>query len=151
MNLSEHFTLKEMTRSARAAREGIKNDPTPEQIENLRMLCSLVLEPLRAYFDRPINVTSGFRCELVNQLEGGSKKSEHKEGKAGDIEIEGVTPLEVCQAIIMLGLPVGQVIYEFGPDGWCHVSVDTSEKPKREALTAIKVAGKTKYLPGLVA
>lgn len=45
IQLSEHFTLLEMTRSGAAIRHGIDNTPGPEAIESLRALCLTVLEP----------------------------------------------------------------------------------------------------------
>ena len=53
MQLSKHFTLKEMTKSMTATRKGIDNTPGPGEIKNLGDLCYEVLEPLRAHFDKP--------------------------------------------------------------------------------------------------
>ena len=53
MQLSKHFTLKEMTKSMTAQRKGIDNTPGSAEIKNLGDLCYEVLEPLRAHFDKP--------------------------------------------------------------------------------------------------
>ena len=58
MQLSKHFTLKEMTRSMTAQRKGINNTPGPGEIKNLGDLCYEVLEPLRAHFDLPVTISS---------------------------------------------------------------------------------------------
>ena len=46
MQLSKHFTLKEMTASMVAQRKAIDNTPGPGEIKNLGDLCYKVLEPL---------------------------------------------------------------------------------------------------------
>ena len=86
--LSEHFTLSEMTRSATALDRGIKNVPSPTQVENLRELCQNVLEPLRKRFG-VIRVTSGFRCPELNRAVSGARDSQHTQGEAADIHVTG--------------------------------------------------------------
>ena len=39
MNLTQNFTLHEMTKSETALRFNMANDPTNTEIENLRILC----------------------------------------------------------------------------------------------------------------
>ena len=58
MQLSKHFTLREMTNSMTAQRKGIDNTPGSAEIKNLGDLCYEVLEPLRAHFDKPVTVTA---------------------------------------------------------------------------------------------
>lgn len=148
MNLSEHFTLEELTASDSAVRLGIANVAGAEEEANLRRLCAQVLEPLRSAIGRPIRVTSGLRVPLLNTIVGGSRTSDHCTGRAADIQVEGMAPLAVCLAIRSLGLPYKQLIHEFGT--WCHVSVPPlGEAPAREDLTARKVAGKTEYIRGV--
>lgn len=148
MRLSEHFSLEELTFSETAARLGVSNQPDKVQLANLSLLCGAILEPLRTKLDRPVVVTSGLRVAVVNLAAGGAKSSEHVDGRAADIRVPGLTPLQVCEAIRALNLPFNQLIHEFG--SWCHVSVAApGQSPKRECLTAIKRGGKTVYLPGL--
>ena len=59
MQLSKHFSLKEMTKSMTATRKGIDNTPGAGEIKNLGDLCYEVLEPLRAWADKPVIITSG--------------------------------------------------------------------------------------------
>ena len=54
MQLSKHFTLREMTNSMTAQRKGIDNTPGSAEIKSLGDLCYEVLEPLRAHFDKPV-------------------------------------------------------------------------------------------------
>ena len=53
MQLSKHFSLKEMTKSMTAQRRGIDNTPGAGEIKSLGDLCYEVLEPLRAHFSKP--------------------------------------------------------------------------------------------------
>jgi hypothetical protein len=145
MFLSTHFTLEEMTVSQEAVRRGLDNRPKQEHISNLQKLCNEILEPLRAKIGKPIIVSSGYRSPAVNAAAGGSKTSDHMEGKAADIIVPGMTPLQVCQVIATINLPYKQLIQEFG--AWTHVSV--APPMKREILTAKKVDGNTVYTKGL--
>lgn len=149
MMLSSHFSLAEMIASDTALRHGINNAPGPHEIDNLKRLCALVLEPLRAAIGQPIRITSGYRSSLLNTLVGGSRTSDHCSGRAADIQVPGTSPLSLARAIESLDLPVQQVIHEFG--AWVHVSIPPAgDVPRREYLTAVKVAKKTQYLKGLV-
>jgi len=153
MNLSANFTLKELTKSDTATRLGLDNTPDDEALENLKTLCEKVLQPVRDNFGR-VTVNSGYRSPESNAAVGGSKTSDHCKGMAADIEIPGVANADLAQWI-MDNLEYTQLILEFYtpgiPDsGWVHVSYDPKNLKKQE-LTATKVAGKTTYLPGLVA
>lgn len=85
INLSKHFTLDELTKSATAIRLGIDNIPNETELKNLQDLVDNILEPLRHHYGRPIIITSGFRCEKLNKAVGGSKTSQHRFGQAADI------------------------------------------------------------------
>lgn len=82
----KHFTLKEMTKSETASKFNIDNTPDKYVINNLDKLVTNVLDPIRESWCKPIKVTSGYRCFLLNQLVGGVKTSQHMSGKAADIQ-----------------------------------------------------------------
>lgn len=154
MNLSANFTLKELTRSDTADRLDIDNTPNEEQIESLRLLCENILQPVRDHFGKPVKINSGFRCPALNQATGGSATSDHCKGQACDFEIDGVSNPDLAQ-FIADNLKYTQLILEFYTQGqpnsgWVHVSYDPNNL-KNQELTAVKVAGKTQYLNGLVA
>ena len=154
MNLSANFTLKELTKSDTATRLGLDNTPDDEALENLKTLCEKVLQPVREHFDKSVSVNSAYRSPESNAAVNGSKSSDHCKGMAADIEIVGVANADLAQWI-MDNLEYTQLILEFYtpgiPDsGWVHVSYDP-ENLKKQELTAMKVAGKTQYVPGLVA
>lgn len=83
--LTAHFSLEEMTRSATATQCGIPNEPGIAFISNLQHLCQEVLEPLREHVGKPIHVSSGYRCRELNQLVGGVPNSQHMKGEAADL------------------------------------------------------------------
>ena len=88
MKLSKNFSLSEMTRSYTATKKGIENTPNDPQIENLRILCDNVLQPLRDALG-PITISSGFRSIKLNTAIGGSGTSQHcaLKGAASDIDL----------------------------------------------------------------
>jgi hypothetical protein len=154
MNLSANFTLKELTKSDTATRLGIDNTPDEAVIESLKLLCENVLQPVRDHFGKSVTVNSGFRSPETNQATGGSKTSDHCKGQAADIEIDGISNPDLAHWI-MDNCDYTQLILEFYTQGqpnsgWVHVSYDPSNL-KMQELTAVKVAGKTTYLAGLVA
>jgi len=154
MNLSANFTLKELTKSDTATRLGLDNTPGEAEIENLKTLCENVLQRVRDHFGKSVTVNSGYRSPESNAAVGGSKTSDHCKGQAADIEIEGIPNPELAQWI-MDNCDYTQLILEFYTQGqpnsgWVHVSYDP-DNLKMQELTAVKVAGKTQYLPGLQA
>ena len=154
MNLTANFSLHELTKSETALRMGFDNTPREKEIAALKLLAEKVLQPVRDHFAKGVKVNSGYRSPESNAAVNGSKTSDHCLGRAADIEIPGVPNAELAQWI-MDNLDYTQLILEFYtpgiPDsGWVHVSFDPANLKKQE-LTAMKVAGKTQYVPGLMA
>lgn len=154
MNLTANFSLHELTKSETALRMGFDNTSGEAETASLKLLAEKVLQPVRDHFGKGVKVNSGYRSPESNAAVGGSKTSDHCKGQAADIEIPGVPNAELAQWI-MDNLEYTQLILEFYtpgiPDsGWVHVSYDPDNLKKQE-LTAMKVAGKTQYVPGLVA
>jgi hypothetical protein len=133
MQLTEHFTLEELTVSESAARQGLDNTPTGEALENLKRLAEF-LEDVRELLGKPIKINSAYRAPEVNAAVGGSKTSQHCLGCAADIRVTGMTPDEVVRAITASDLDYDQCIREF--DSWTHVSIPNKEdaKPRKMAL-----------------
>ena len=144
MKLTAHFALAEFTRSESAKRHGVLNEPTPEHLQNLIILCEKVLEPIRIKFG-PINISSGYRSKTLNHYIGGSLNSQHCEAKAADIDMDGmgsVSNKEIFE-YIKNELEFDQLINEFNY-GWVHVSYNLG-KNRRQILDALKVNNKTVY------
>ena len=120
-----HFTIEELYDSATAKRLGINNKPTIQKMINLVYLAAFVLEPLRVAMGRPINISSGFRCEQLNKAVGGVYNSQHLKGQAADINIEGDMAFgRKVFDYIKNHLTFDQLIWEHDKKGtyWVHVS-----------------------------
>ncbi len=76
----KYFSISELTLSQTAAKHGILNRCDSEQKKNLEALVKNVLDPAREKYCKPILVSSGFRCEEVNTLVGGTRNSQHLKG-----------------------------------------------------------------------
>jgi len=145
MQISQHFSLHEFTRSNTATRMDIDNFPSNTVIENLEILALDFLEPIRKELDSPIIITSGYRSPVLNRTIGGSKTSSHMYGEAVDFGVIGMTPLTVCKRIRDMGLNYDQLIHEFGK--WVHLGI--GERRRKEDLTAYRHEGKTIYVSGI--
>ena len=126
MQLSKHFKLEEFTKSMTATRKGIDNTPGAGEIKNLENLCYEILEPLRAKFDKPITITSGYRSPELCEAIGSKATSQHTKGEAADFEIAGVSNLQVA-LWIQNNTDFDQLILEFWKEGepnsgWVHCS-----------------------------
>ncbi len=120
MRLSNHFTLKEFTRSAIATQNNLPNNPSSEQIQNLRLVAHS-MEVIRAMAGNiPIIPDSVYRSPEVNQYVGGSSTSRHMAGLAIDFTIAGYTVKQVIDLIQMSNVPFHKCINEH--DCWVHWS-----------------------------
>lgn len=128
-----NFTIQELTASTTAKAEKINNDPTPEAVENLKLLVDMVLDPLRDVYGKPIRVNSGYRSPTLNRVLKGSKTSQHMKGQAADITAgskqENKKLFDLAQK---LNLPFCQLIDEKN-FSWVHISYDKNNV-KRQIL-----------------
>lgn len=144
MQLSENFTLEEMTRSQTALRQGIDNTPTATQITRLTVLCETLLEPARKLLGVPLHIDSGFRCPALNTAVGGASTSAHLDGRAADIVPIGLTLQEAFDTLRKSDLPYDQIITEC--NAWIHIAIAANgTRPRRQMLAAKGSAGNWKY------
>jgi zinc D-Ala-D-Ala carboxypeptidase len=125
--LSANFTLGEFLTSQTAARDGIANVPTQQDVDNLQQLCQQVLEPVRALLgNRPIFISSGYRSAALNAKVGGAQGSDHLFGRASDFTCPGFGSVREVWTHLRgaQDLPFHQLIREFDQDdhGWVHIS-----------------------------
>ena len=150
MSLSDHFTLLELTKSQTASRLGIDNTPDDFVIGNLASLCDEILEPIRNAFGVPFSPSSGYRCEELNRLIGGSPNSAHCLGLAVDIELPlaRVSNPDLARWV-QNNLVFDQLILECWTgepgSGWVHIA-DSIGDPRGQVLTYRR--GRT-YIEGL--
>lgn len=133
MQLSEHFSLKELITSEIAERKGLENMPTGVELDNLVRLANK-LEEVRKALGKPIMINSAFRSIEVNEAVGGVKTSQHCLGCAADIRVPNMSPDEVVRAIIKSDIQYDQLIREF--DSWTHISIPNlpEQTPKNQTL-----------------
>lgn len=134
MNLTPNFTLEELTTSETAMRHGIDNTPGPIAYQNLVRLAKF-LEEVRKVLGKPVLINSAYRSPEVNAAVKGSKSSQHMVGCAADIRVPGMSPNEVCKAIIASELQYDQLIREF--DSWTHISITNEESSTPRGQTLI--------------
>lgn len=150
--LSPHFTLAEMTASETARRIGDPNAPGLVEIAAMKTLCAEVLEPIRAHFGRPVRVNSGYRSPRTNAAVGSSATSQHRRGEAADIEIAGLSNLDLAR-FVRDRLAFDQLILEAhragDPNsGWVHVSYRRG-RLRRSVLTMTMGSHGPVYSTGL--
>jgi len=148
MILSKNLSLAEVMKSATAIKHGIANEPNSQHLTNLKAVATNIFQPCRDYFGKPLAVTSGYRSPELNDLIGGSKRSQHSKGEALDLDAQvygGFTNAELFH-YIKDNLDFDQLIWEFGneeePD-WIHCSYTTNNRG--EVLRAYRHNGKTRY------
>ena len=139
MNLTEHFTLEELTATSHRQ---FDNTPNDSELANLVRLAEFLEQVKTALDGKPIMVNSGFRSKAVNDSVGSRDSSQHRIGAACDFRVPGMTPDAVVRAVIAAGLPYDQIIREF--DAWTHISVTNTPEgtPRRQALIIDKAGAR---------
>lgn len=128
-----NFTMSELLHSDEANRHKINNIPNDRQIlDNLLLLITECLQPIRNYIGKPINITSGYRCKTLNDLPtiNGAKNSEHLSGCAADITVKGMTPKQLIEKIKSSGVEYRQLINEHNL--WVHISYSKGNNIKQD-------------------
>ena len=117
-----------------ATRLGIEHKAGSGEIKNLTDLCYEVLEPVRAKFDKPIYISSGYRSEALCEAIGSKKTSQHTKGEAVDFEIIGESNLAVALWLTN-NTDFDQCILEYYTgeqnSGWIHVSYKEGSNRKQ--------------------
>lgn len=108
VRLSKNFKLYEF--DCKGGSKLVKLDP----------VLLVKLQTLRTRLGRPVNINSGYRTPEHNKNIGGSPRSQHMEGKACDIYVEGLTPATVARECEKIGFG-GIGVYSN------HVHVDTRD------------------------
>jgi zinc D-Ala-D-Ala carboxypeptidase len=145
MNLSEHFTLQEMTRSFEAERRGIANDVPEALIPNLIRVAA-TMEKVRMLLSyQPVFVHSGYRSPEVNKLVGGVGTSAHCKALACDFTIPDRSNYYVARQVADSGLPFDQLILEYG---WVHLGLCAESATPRQMLLTKRSASSI-YEPGI--
>lgn len=140
MKISKYFTKQECVRSTTASRLGIKNEPSPEQWENIKLFMNNCMDKIRELFNVPIVPNSVFRSLELNTKIGGSKTSMHMEGLACDFVVPGISVTNAVKRIIASGIEFDQVIDEYG--SWVHIGWRPAGNRKQK-LKVRRIGGKS--------
>ena len=141
--LSAHFWLSELVKSSTAARLGIDNWPTDDRIiQNLKLVCANILEPVRNHYGIPFGPNSGYRCLKLNNELKSKPSSQHVQGQAADFELAGIDNYDLaywCEQ----NLDFDQLILEFYTpgdprSGWVHCSYVSSGHNRHSVITISK-------------
>ncbi len=124
----KYFTLKELTRTD----TGIDNTPNSECVKNLEYLATMILDPLREAYGKPIYVNSGYRSLMVNTAVGGAMNSDHLTGEAVDITTRSMeNNKRLFQMLAKDGYVFHQLIDE-SDYSWIHVSLKRKGLNKKQ-------------------
>lgn len=82
--ISKHFKVREFTQ---------KDFRCDKVIVDSELID--VLEDIRAHFNKPVIITSGYRTPEYNAKIGGVKNSQHTKGTAADIKVSDIPAKEV--------------------------------------------------------
>lgn len=128
---SEFFTLTELIKSSTANKHHIDNTPPAEVVKNLQYGVDMVLDPLRRLYGKPIIITSGYRCQKLNDLVGGVSNSWHIKGNAADIHVESLTEATKLFNNLQKMPSVDTVLFEHSSSAqWMHVQWDMTKTPR---------------------
>lgn len=141
--IGKYLTLEQATKSNTALRLGIKNNPNPSEIENIKYLYKMVYEPLCEHFGVRLNFTNWFRSKAVNsKIKGSSKTSWHLSGCAVDIDMDGTSIKNIdIFNFILNRLPFTELINEHpdknGNPSWVHVAIAKGREADKVVKTIV--------------
>lgn len=117
-NSFRFFTLSEMLYSSTAERFGIDNVPKDERIlDNIYNVLSN-LDNIRSVYNKPIIITSGYRCPELNSKVGGKINSQHIKGEAADLKWD-----DDLYKLIQSNFDYDQLLEEKSKNKhWIHIS-----------------------------
>jgi Peptidase M15 len=162
--IAPHFKVWELTKSEVAARRGVDNSfPSDAEAQAAVFLARNVLEVMRAEFGA-FSPNSVFRSQATERVlkqkpAGWISTSQHTQGCACDVEIAGVTTLELAHWASRNLETFDQIICECydprqGPNsGWVHISLKAPGRGvnRRQLLSYVRDADSERwvYVSGL--
>ena len=142
--LTEHFSLTELTASATATQDGIDNSAPDAIVANLQTVAN-GLENVRSILGVAMHINSGYRCPALNSAVHGVAHSAHEEGFAADfVAPDFGVPLAIVQTLQQSNLAFDQIIQE---GTWVHISFDP--QMRHQVLTAHFDGGVATYTVGV--
>lgn len=143
----KNFTIQEFIYSKRAIELNIDNTPNETIISNINELIENLLQPIRDAYGKPIIITSGYRCELLNNAVGGVKTSSHLKGYAADCVCSNMKEFDdfcnvVKDYVIKNNIAFDQIIIERNSKGnkWLHIAIRRNNKQQRRKIFNLNVS-----------
>lgn len=124
-----NFKISELIYSDVAYKNGIRNIPDLISLDNLLNLIVYCLQPIRNLINKPMIITSGYRCQKLNKLIGGKANSQHLSGYAADFKVEGLEVNKLVEIIKNSKIEFDQLINEY--DSWVHISYVKNKNRKQ--------------------
>jgi len=137
---------------------GVNNSlPVGTIKNNAIILCENYLDIIRAYYNKPLIITSGYRSPEVNKAVGGSitPPSKHMGGNATDFHVIGISLQQLFNDIALgnikqsNGKPlmdiVDQVIFENPANPWVHIGRCNGVPRKQKMKATFNKEGKPIY------
>jgi hypothetical protein len=137
-----YFTIQELTYSATAKKYNIDNTPNEIQKEHLEELISF-MNGVRKAWGGAILVSSGFRCEELNEKVGGAKSSGHKYGWAADLIPANNKKLQFFEFFktYLEDKAFDELIFETNSKGstWVHFALKGKDGRQRRKIKMLEV------------
>jgi zinc D-Ala-D-Ala carboxypeptidase len=142
------FTHDVLCHSDTAKRRGLNNNCPEAFLENLLKLSNALGEVQAHLKYLPLTITSGFRCEALNEAVGGVKGSQHTFGMAADFTCPAFgSAYQVAQTLAISPIVFDQLILEF--NRWVHLSIAPASQPSRRECLSI-FNQEEGYLEGII-
>lgn len=139
--LSNNFTLSEMLHN----NHGFILHANNYQYENLKMICTRILQPTREKIKVPIIINSGLRDIHLNKVVGGVLNSQHIEGKAVDVTC---TKMKDLFSYVLLCCIFDQMIIYINENNiikFIHISYNEN-KNRKQSLICKVIGNQKKYI-----
>lgn len=121
--ITKHFTVAEALWLHRWNRMASVYDGFDEYHQENLIVLFQKMELVRAYFGRPIHITSAFRPYHYNRMIGGAVHSAHTYGMAADWHISGLSG-DICRYWLVRKLHEWDMRCENSPrTSWVHLDI----------------------------
>lgn len=133
LNDTKYFKVDEFLRSETADKLGIDNTPTDETIIDNINYSLTRLNEIRESYGKPIIISSGYRCQALNEAVGGVKDSKHQEGLAVDLKWD-----PKLLEFITDNMQFDKLIREkSGKTRWIHIQFRRDRETERNLIYSI--------------
>lgn len=149
--MGKYFSIEELTYSATAEKLNINNTPTSTEVKNNLLELISILDGIRegwtaisrtkGWGSGAIIVNSGYRCDALNKVIGGSSTSAHSIGAAADIEPKNQRNKEFYKFLdtylLVNDIMFDQLINEKPVNGipsWVHLGLKNRKGEQRQMV-----------------